>query len=100
MHQCKLYASTSSGKNKVSKGSEFQIMDVFSFFSGGATNTNEAAPVVEEKGITGTDAFETFYVPGGASIQAKGGDGKVVLAVLGMAHINGIVKVLKEKIVD
>lgn len=100
LHQCKLYASTSSGKNKVSKGSEFQIMDVFSFFSGGATNTNEAAPVVEEKGITGTDAFETFYVPGGASIQAKGGDGKVVLAVLGMAHINGIVKVLKEKIVD
>jgi len=91
LHQCKLYAGTSSGKSKVSKGRKFQIMDMVLFFSGGATKKNdEAAPAVEEKGITETDAFETFYVPGSANIQAKSGYGKVVLAVLGMAHINGI----------
>jgi len=97
LHQCKLSASTSSDTNKVSKGREFQIMDMFSFLSGGATNE---APVVEEKGITGTDAFETFYIPGRENCQVKAGNGQVVLAVLGMAHCNGIVKVLKEELVN
>eukprot|EP00979_Chaetoceros_neogracilis_P000929 scaffold187_cov266-Chaetoceros_neogracile.AAC.59 len=100
LHQCKL--SSGNGKKNVSKGSGNAITDMLSFFSGSADD--DAASVTEElKGTTGTDAFETFYVPGGtASVQVinTADTGKVVLAVLGMAHCNGIVKLLKEELVD
>lgn len=100
LHQCKL--TSGNGKKNVSKGSGNAITDMLSFFSGSADD--DAASVTEElKGTTGTDAFETFYVPGGtASVQVinTADTGKVVLAVLGMAHCNGIVKLLKEELVD
>jgi len=110
LHQCKLSSGSGSGsrngKINGGKGSGNAIVDMLSFFSGGAANDAVSTIAIEgegEKGVTGTDAFETCYVPGGAtSIQVKqtADSGKVVLAVLGMAHINGIVKLLKEELVD
>ena len=45
-----------------------------------------------------SDATEVVYAPGSPiDVMPSGGDEKVVVAILGMAHCNGIMKLLKEE---
>jgi len=81
LDQCKIYSTPL--KNE--KTGMFGI-DLSSFFN-------------ESKEVAAVD--ETMYVPGSIiSGQNNDGEEKVVLAVLGMAHCNGIVNVLKNELVE
>jgi hypothetical protein len=77
LEQCKLYSSTT--KAAADPG-------WFGFFA--KPNVNKSAPAVE-----------VIYAPESPSMQSSSldGDQKVVVAVLGMAHCNGIMKLLKEQ---
>ncbi len=85
LDQCKIYSTSSDTKSR-----NGNMMDIFSFFPGSKQNDLE---------ISGT--VSTMYVPGSVqeSGEFKSGDEKAVVAVLGMAHCNGIVKLLKEELV-
>jgi hypothetical protein len=92
LDQCKIYSSSYN-----TKGGNGNIMDMFSFFSGKSQNESDRSALKSDDGTS-----LTMYVPG--SIQeniAVKNDGveKTVVAVLGMAHCNGIVKLLREELV-
>lgn len=85
LEQCRIY---SNGNKK--SGPDFDFVNMFSFLS-------------QKKVASSSTQSEIVYVPEsllGASIDSsKDGKEKVVVAVLGMAHCNGIVKLLKEELV-
>jgi len=97
--QCKMYSTLSSGSgNKVGNDSGgFSVFSrLFPFLLGNLPSVGEDGGKVISS--------ETMYVPGSINMQDKGifkndGTEKTVVAVLGMAHCNGIVKLLKEGMV-
>ena len=95
LRQCRIYSKDVSNDND--NGSDYStFLDFFSFFSGNKQQKKSENPLFME-------GSETVYVPG--SIQESAmvqddGEEKVVVAVLGMAHCNGIVKLLKEQLVE
>jgi hypothetical protein len=80
LDQCKIYAGE---KKSVRRG----------WFESFLRDSNNDIPT------SAGDETELVYAPGSPVVQnsAAGADGKVVVAVLGMAHCNGIMKLLKEQ---
>jgi hypothetical protein len=72
------------------------LSKLFAFMaSGNDTNNGKVSQRIDQK-------FETIYVPDSPQINTvvkKDGE-RIVLAVLGMAHCNGIVKLLREELVE
>mmetsp|Transcript_486 Transcript_486/g.654 ORF Transcript_486/g.654 Transcript_486/m.654 type:complete len:94 (+) Transcript_486:1-282(+) len=93
MDQCRIY-SDNNGTRGSSEGAGTgakSFFDIFSFFFKNDEGKADA-----------TDGAGIIYVPGSVSGRIVGdtnGD-KAVVAVLGMAHVNGIVKLIKEERVD
>eukprot|EP00560_Eucampia_antarctica_P009088 CAMPEP_0197827510 /NCGR_PEP_ID=MMETSP1437-20131217/4255_1 /TAXON_ID=49252 ORGANISM="Eucampia antarctica, Strain CCMP1452" /NCGR_SAMPLE_ID=MMETSP1437 /ASSEMBLY_ACC=CAM_ASM_001096 /LENGTH=419 /DNA_ID=CAMNT_0043428361 /DNA_START=77 /DNA_END=1336 /DNA_ORIENTATION=+ len=88
LDQCKIY----SPSNNNIKGGNGNFMDMFSFLSGKNSNPT-----------TDNELRETMYVPGSIRETATSkidDEERVVVAVLGMAHCNGIIKLLKEELVE
>merc|ERR1712232_1365802 len=84
LEQCKIYAGTST----TSSNSLFGLQ-LPSFLKGIITQGNDYKV---------DDTTEIVYVPNSNSIaNMNDGEEKVVVAVLGMAHCNGIMKLLKEQ---
>lgn len=92
LDQCKIYSPSYNTKSEVGN-----FMDIFSVFSG--KPSNEDGRVI----LSGDNAIDpSMYVPGSIqdNVSAKTDGDKAVVAVLGMAHCNGIVKLLKEQLVE
>mmetsp|Transcript_5741 Transcript_5741/g.14347 ORF Transcript_5741/g.14347 Transcript_5741/m.14347 type:complete len:510 (+) Transcript_5741:297-1826(+) len=103
LDQCRVYANGGGGNDADTNpgfGSWFQN---FFFFPGISANDNSideedsAAPVY----VPGSDPASMTLASQRAKSNSVGGigsnNGKVVVAVLGMAHCNGIMKLLKEQ---
>ena len=91
LNQCKLHSS-STGNNNLASPS---FMELLPFFSGKSQKNLSILKNNDESGI--------MYVPGtvkGNNIYNADGSEKTVVAVLGMAHCNGILKLLREELVE
>lgn len=112
LDQCEIYSSSNqkSIKNSSSGGDngmnnsliQSNLSKIFSFFGGNQQGENEKR--VEKVQDTDIDkkVQAPIYVPGsiqGDSVWRNDGKEKTVIAVLGMAHCNGIVKLLKEELI-
>ena len=86
LDQCKIYASPSSVSDKTKDSSGW-----FDFFTKPKTSTNR------QKLETSSFVNDAVYAPESPSEVVPDGENKVVVAVLGMAHCNGIMKLLKEQ---
>lgn len=98
LEQCRLYSRSggTSAMNTDGALSSSPLSMLFSFMtSGNDTNNGKVSQPIDQK-------FETIYVPDSPQINTvvkKDGE-RIVLAVLGMAHCNGIVKLLREELVE
>ena len=89
LEQCKIYSSQNSA---MKMDSVFSNLSKFVF---GSTSNNKNIATLK-------DIDKSKYVPACVEdgfLQNEEGDEKVVVAVLGMAHCNGITKLLKEGLV-
>ena len=98
LEQCRLY-SRSGGTSTMNIDGDISsspLSMLFSFMtSGNDTNNRKESQPIDQK-------FETIYVPDSPKLNTmvnKDGE-RIVLAVLGMAHCNGIVKLLREELVE
>ena len=98
LEQCRLYSRSGSTSTMNIDGdiSSSPLSKLFAFMtSGNDTNNGKVSQPIDQK-------FETIYVPDSPQINTvvkKDGE-RIVLAVLGMAHCNGIVKLLREELVE
>lgn len=98
LEQCRLYSRSGSTSTMNIDGdiSSSPLSKLFAFMaSGNDTNNGKVSQRIDQK-------FETIYVPDSPQINTvvkKDGE-RIVLAVLGMAHCNGIVKLLREELVE
>lgn len=101
LDQCRIYSKsqTQTQQDRIIGGNT-GLWNMFSFLGGDAA---EKEKELQEKSSSEEGVLsETMYVPG-SFVEGSGyeddGKEKVVVAVLGMAHCNGIVKLLKDELV-
>ncbi|GFH48495.1 hypothetical protein CTEN210_04971 [Chaetoceros tenuissimus] len=97
LEQCRLYSRSgnTSTMNIDDTLSSSPLSKLFSFMTSNDTNDRKVSQPIDQE-------FETIYVPDSPQINTvvnKDGE-RIVLAVLGMAHCNGIVKLLREELVE
>ena len=104
--QCKIYRYSSPSSRDSSSNIEQDVLGlsaVLSFFGRKTNNSDSTSTSGSQVTIPSDDYDAPFYVPGSNSedgFDNSNSDGdKVVVAVLGMAHCNGILKLLKEELV-
>jgi hypothetical protein len=101
LDQCMMYSSSYSKDKENQNSDSGGWMEMFSFLSGNKEDSMSNI-INADDGNDGDSPSEIMYVPGSVidSTAFKNGKEKVVIAVLGMAHINGIVKLLKDEMVN
>jgi hypothetical protein len=103
LDQCELFAASEEEEDEVGERQQQQQQQQqqggrFNLFA--ATSNNQKMKAISSRSDE-EDQHTIMYAPGSAGTSSQkdsgGSSGKVVVAVLGMAHCNGIMKLLKEQ---
>lgn len=100
LEQCKLYQGNEVATNSKVEKKQLFSFDLLQFLK--SRNQKLTNPVIVNNAYDDESQFEIVYVPeminaGISKIPVVTKSDKVVVAVLGMAHCNGIMKLLKEE---